>query len=801
MMQKRYRFFPWLLALLAGVAVGRPEVADGRPVAPVFLHGDGGGGQSPLENDMRQALNRNKALAIIEEEFLRARRPVSRGPWLLDGFVTVERDTDDSGGIGEPWTTFFHPFAFDFWLPEWRIGVKFVDLEECRRIGYGQEFFIDYMRFDLIGAVQILRERFSAPEWPRSAFFYDPLPRGETAGPEATARAEGFLREQVRDFIGWADREAAAGRLPSRAEGDAWPPVAGDCRQEMRQAAADVSADPGIRLKAVEWLGYSRDEGAVPALADLLVDPILPLGSAAMRALGQVGSPEAVRALLALVADPERAHEVLPVLDMADPDWPLLPEAEALLPVLYGEMEGDRNSPGSAVWLGVCLRIDPERTVSRFQEAFRHGRMDENDALEYIRHCGPERMPAVFDFLREAGWWAYHWEDYARELDRLDSRWRSTPAFTDLVAALVGELDPDAPEKPLATGMPVCFALEEKIGRLDVLCPGWRNRPDARKRLRFLEKTLRDRVAAGDWGLDESIGLAMRVESRQADLLLQSWGRSQADDIGFVTKFCRDSIFYRRSKSIPFLANLQSSGDEETRETVLRTFARLGSDAEVAAFIRKGLRDPDPSVRAAAALAAGERRLAGAVPFLVRMLETERADGDLVIEVAEALARIGAPSGVRPVSGAMETWKNNAGVICQLVKSLTTWETAETAPAVGRFLDLAAGALAGASEDEKAESFLDVGRPEAGVEAAIRWAVRLRRTELRDKIRPFLSCFSPRHRGLAEAALDALSASALSNNVECEPAGPAQVLIGGSADNIVISSRVKVTFALLDPAK
>lgn len=144
----------------------------------------------------------------------------------------------------------------------------------------------------------------------------------------------------------------------------------------------------------------------------------------------------------------------------------------------------------------------------------------------------------------------------------------------------------------------------------------------------------------------------------------------------------------------------------------------------------------------------------------MRILDTERSDGDLVVEAAEALARLGTPRAVGPLIRDLDAWKGDPGVACCLVRSLSAWETPEVTPALGRFLENAAAAVSAAAPEDKTSLFLDVGNPDRGVECVLRWAVRLKRTELAKAIRPFRTCPSPRHRGLAEAALAALGADA-----------------------------------------
>lgn len=748
-----------LLALVPGFGLIRAESLRRAAIAPVFLHGEGGGGYGMLEDEIAHDLERTKALDVISDELRRAGFSLVEGPCLFDGLATAAEEilfepTDTPQGMP---VAVAHPFYFDFWIPGWQIGIKYVNRAECSQIGFGNDEFIDYFRVDLIGAIQVLRERFREQTSVNAAFFFDPMPRGETA--EWEAISYGFLRLQVQDFIRWARDARATGRLPDGNSGEAWMSITPARKEVMRRLAADTGAEPGSRLAAVEWLGAARDEGAIPILEKTLSDAWLRLSSAAIRSLGQIGSPKAIQVLLPKLAVPDLSGPVQSALDESDPDWPELPGAKAMLPVLEQAMGTGRDEkPPDSDFLKCCLRIDPGRTIKRQIDAFRLGRMYSWDSLDFLKHCGPENLPGVMEYLKNGRWTDSDWVFLSRELNRIDPLWRTHPAFKELLTALWDDLTPVPPTQE-SSWQPECCRLEECLGRLDHLDPCWRRQRAVRKLIQFLSKTLSERVTAKEWKVQEALWLAMRLKDPEADRFLASWLNQYAEDGSFLDSFCRASIFCRRTKSISPLKRMLSSDDEAVRETILQTFQYLGG-REVEPSILKGLEDPSPRVRRAAAEAAGGRRLARAVPRLLRILETEHSDGGLVVEAAEALARIGTPRAVRPLVRALDAWKGDAGVACWLAKSLSTWETAEVTPALGRFLDVAAAAVSAAKPEDRTSLFLNVGNPDRGVECVLRWAVRLRRTELAEMIRPFRTCPSPRHRGLAEAALAALDADA-----------------------------------------
>jgi HEAT repeat protein len=185
------------------------------------------------------------------------------------------------------------------------------------------------------------------------------------------------------------------------------------------------------RANAAADLGLIHFADAVPALAQALNDPDVRVRQAAVWALGQVGSPEALSSLVHLLGDPSMAvsHRVQEVLAERG--------REVVGPMLtYAEGTSSRAGRLAAIELFGWLRIttasdlllvsmsdlDPEVRVKsvkaaaaigdpRFLEAFHAALEDSSWAVRCQAAKGlslfgsPESVPRLARALRDQQWW------------------------------------------------------------------------------------------------------------------------------------------------------------------------------------------------------------------------------------------------------------------------------------------------------------------------------------------------------------------------------------------------------------
>lgn len=245
----------------------------------------------------------------------------------------------------------------------------------------------------------------------------------------------------------------------------------------------------------------------------------------------------------------------------------------------------------------------------------------------------------------------------------------------------------------------------------------------------------------------------MEMDIKEGNLLLNQWIKQHSDDSNFWETFIRSCIFYKNeSCKISLKRNIKWNDEdtEDIRNSVLMAFRELGG-ADTYPLIVKGLSDVSVEVRQGAAMAAGERKIAGAVPALMKILKT--ADNDeLIIYAAIALSQIGKQESIRPLVQALEKWRDNPYIACRIIEALSVWNTSAVESAMIQFLKTAEPYIKLEAGSDKNKYYQSDVQPNAGVEGAIRWAIKNNRKTMEKYIRLFTSCSSPRHRAIAQSA-------------------------------------------------
>jgi hypothetical protein len=100
----------------------------------------------------------------------------------------------------------------------------------------------------------------------------------------------------------------------------------------------------------------------------------------------------------------------------------------------------------------------------------------------------------------------------------------------------------------------------------------------------------------------------------------------------------------------------------------------------------------------------------------------------------------------------MKKWQDNPYIACQIVGALSVWNTSEVESTMMQFLKTAEPHMKEKAGGDKNKYYLSDVQPNAGVEGAIRWAIKNNRTAMQKYIQIFISCSSPRHRAIAQSA-------------------------------------------------
>jgi HEAT repeat protein len=709
--------------------------AQNKPIAPIFLHGDG------VDFGLHPPRARAAAMKIITTELGLSRLSPQFGPLLLDGFTTEEISLNLEPSFDVQLVRIAHPFFFDLFIPELGIAVKYIEADDCRNLGYGEYVGIDAYKADLLGAIQFMREKLGEKSPVPFVFFYDPIPQGEGNHDQ---EVKALLRAQVADFLKWANNEWVAGRLPFKTA----KPLFGipeNRREEMRALANDKTQKTGIRLAAIEWLGAARDIKSISIFKDVLEDADSQLYDSAIRSLGQVGGKEAESILISWItsdAAEEHISDVLQTLNAMDQLWHKSKEAKDML--LKWDFE---NRSLFVDEMKAALAIDSAWAIKKSIDALQAGDYIDADAYnELLRHCTKKELPMVLDSLPDA-------RSFSKESDallaRLDPDWRNNPrtrnAIKKLVQNLIFLLNEDYLEAENETKM------VHDILLLDHLDPKWRDCPEVRKQIRLIAD--KSKKEADLHFITSLFFISGPLQNREADQRVELWWQQLGNDDYSRREFVGYIADFKPRKFIPLLKQSlkwDSEENEELRAIILSTFGEYGGH-ETHASILRGLRDASPRIRRSATWAAAKQKIAKARTVIEKMLETE-TEKDGVMSSARALSQMGKPQSIRPLIRALKKLLNDPGVACQIIKTLSVWNTPEVETAMNQFLKSAALWAQKSQDGDGDEFYLNDARPDAGVEGAIRWAIRNNRKSMWKYIAPFKTCSSPRHRAIAQAA-------------------------------------------------
>ena len=368
-----------------------------------------------------------------------------------------------------------------------------------------------------------------------------------------------------------------------------------------------ASAD--VRRALVEVLGEIRERRAAPALEELLADPDENVRTAAAEGLGKLGGPESTRALLGALGSAEKplvlaALEALERIGVAPPLDRLRPLlGDHLLGRPARRLLGFSSDPGAAELLARALGEGTRGGRQACLAAVARQRM-RRPAAELVPLAQAIRaaVPASAGWLEEA----LGSEDRGVVAGAvLVLGWLGDPAPAAAVAAVAGdeELRPLAIEALEAMGTAVGPLLRPGLQRLEpevrmVALGALAQQGDA-------EALAALASAAGGQGEPErtaALAALARVGGAAAvaplEALLDRTDQETAagalaalETLAARSGAARDEVLAR--------CRARSAGGGPL---VLRLLGLVG-DAEDIPALRRGLRSPDPGVRAAAALA------------------------------------------------------------------------------------------------------------------------------------------------------------------------------------------------------
>jgi HEAT repeat protein len=718
---------------LIACAILQPfALSHDMPIAPVFLHGEGSAEWSFGQSDSHP-LKRHEALAIVTDELKRAKYSIQTGPLLLDEFATKEMTPNYVSPQDPEPLTISHPFFFDFFIPELGIAIKYIDSDDCSRLEYGEFQGIDYSKVDLIGAIQVLREKLGEISPTPFVVFYDPMSKADES------RTIKQLRAQIIDFVKWVEREAAVGHLPFKLSNQPFI-ISENKKLEMRILAQDRTQKGNVRISAIEWLGAVRDQNSLSMLKDAVEDKDEWIRRAAISSLGQIGGNNAESLLISSIAKGDSIRlDIYQALDAIYPAWTKNKEAKEML------SGWDFDDPATYISeddLSIAFQIDPEMTLKKSRELFKAGQLFSDSYIEFLRHCTSKELPLILSTLSNA---IFFNDEAAALVTRLDPNWRNNSlardAFKKQVEALLTLEDANDTLK-----------MSYRITLLNYLNPQWRSNSKMLKQMRLFVAKIKQE-ATTSLEKERFIWAAMALRIKEADQLVALWWIQLSEDSNFRDNFIRSHIFFKQKKYISLLhqsLKWNNEDNEDTRSDVLMSFGEFGGP-DIYPSIMRGLNDDSIDVRRSAAIAAGKQKLIDSIAALHKIVKTSD-DVVLVVNTARALSQIGKPASVRPLKQALEKWLDHPEVACQIIEALSVWNTAEVESAMMEFLRSAAPFARESAENDKNKFYLGDIQPNAGVEGAIRWAVHNNRKALDKYITRFAACSSPRHRALAQAA-------------------------------------------------
>jgi len=184
-------------------------------VAPLFIHGTGAGTTGCVVMSPPVFLSEAEAIEIILSELKNAGFRFDTVDYIVPGIftreVSEEYDPDWKSRLIEQDAR--HPFYFDLYDKQYNVGIKFISRNNYFKLG-GPSDSSTAQGYDFIDIAQKTREILMGQNKTNAAVFYDPLPTGKAFSLEAIDEGKDIgrreLKEQVRDFIYWLEREAAA---------------------------------------------------------------------------------------------------------------------------------------------------------------------------------------------------------------------------------------------------------------------------------------------------------------------------------------------------------------------------------------------------------------------------------------------------------------------------------------------------------------------------------------------------------------------------------------------------------------
>lgn len=184
-------------------------------IAPLFIHGSGVGSIGCVVISPPVFLSEPEALEIILTELKNAGFQFDTNDYLVPGLftreVSLQYDKDWKPREIERETQY--PFYFDLYDTQYNVGIKFISKDNYFMLG-GPMATSSVQGYNLIDIAQKTREILMGQNKTNAAVFYDPMVTvRDYSGvhfKEAQEKGSLELKEQVKNFISWLEKEVAA---------------------------------------------------------------------------------------------------------------------------------------------------------------------------------------------------------------------------------------------------------------------------------------------------------------------------------------------------------------------------------------------------------------------------------------------------------------------------------------------------------------------------------------------------------------------------------------------------------------
>jgi len=191
-------------------------------VAPLFIHGTGTGAIGCIVMAPPVFLTEAEAIEIILTELKNAGFRFDTNDYIVPGVFTREVIEQYAGENREPMRQELdsqHPFYFDLYDKQHNVGIKFISEDNYFKLG-GAMDSSSVQGYDFIDIAQKTREILMGQGKTNAAVFYDPLVKSEDysrrTNDEALEKGTQELKEQVKDFIYWIEREVISKEAGTR---------------------------------------------------------------------------------------------------------------------------------------------------------------------------------------------------------------------------------------------------------------------------------------------------------------------------------------------------------------------------------------------------------------------------------------------------------------------------------------------------------------------------------------------------------------------------------------------------------